>query len=157
MLERNGVKRIRFIIMNTRPTSIDKMRPTVLMLLFGTASLANAFVAPTSHGVQYRPPTSSLSLNALPEFNPFLLSDGLSAAVKYGGGGDAFSQVSGPLSALRTFFIVIAAAIFGITGMFISFSTEIYVVKMACLLHVLILFFSSHCILDCCISCTKGC
>ena len=74
------------------------------------------------------------------------------AAVKYGGGGDAFSQVSGPLSALRTFFIVIAAAIFGITGKFRSQLN--YVVKTS---RILILFFSSHCILDCCISGAKGC
>ncbi|KAL9182828.1 hypothetical protein ACHAXT_004107 [Thalassiosira profunda] len=75
--------------------------------------------------VQHRVSVPSPSLHLLPESNPFLLTDGLSAAT-YMGGGDA---LSGPLSTLRTFFVVLTAAIFGITA--IAYLTASFLVPKA--------------------------
>ena len=65
---------------------------------------------------------TSTSLSALPEFNPFLLADGVAAAARYGGSGvdsDVFADpaVVSALSTLRTFFIVLTAAAFGLTAL----------------------------------------
>ncbi len=65
---------------------------------------------------------TTTSLSALPEFNPFLLADGVAAAARYGGSGvdsDVFADpaVVSALSTLRTFFIVLTAAAFGLTAL----------------------------------------
>lgn len=96
---------------------------TFLLLL----TAVDAFVAP-SHRASL--PTS-VALRAFPiDTNPFLLSDGLSAATYMGSvDGDLASSISGPLSALRTFFIVLTAAIFGITA--IAYLTAAFLVPRA--------------------------
>mmetsp|Transcript_1019 Transcript_1019/g.2137 ORF Transcript_1019/g.2137 Transcript_1019/m.2137 type:complete len:190 (-) Transcript_1019:190-759(-) len=78
--------------------------------------------------------TSTTSLSALPEFNPFLLADGLSAATRYGGSGfdnDVFADpaVTSALSTLRTFFIVLTAAAFGLTAL--AYITAAFIVPKA--------------------------
>jgi len=88
---------------------------------------------PAMHSSTIRGP-SATSLSALPEFNPFLLADGLSAATRYGGGGfdnDVFADpaVTGALSALRTFFIVLTAAAFGLTAL--AYLTAAFIVPKA--------------------------
>lgn len=103
------------------------MRLTAAVLFF--AAVADAFVSPSPRiGVRRSTPTS---LDALPEFNPFLLSDGLSAATYMRGdaGGDLTSSLAGGLSALRTFLIVVTAAIFGITA--IAYLTAAFLVPKA--------------------------
>ena len=94
-----------------------------------------AFVHPVlqSSTVRVASPTSSLS--ALPEFNPFLLADGVAAATRYGGGGgfdnDVFADpaVMSALSTLRTFFIVLTAAAFGLTAL--AYITAAFIVPKA--------------------------
>ena len=78
--------------------------------------------------------TSTTSLSALQEFNPFLLADGLSAATRYGGSGfdnDVFADpaVTSALSTLRTFFIVLTAAAFGLTAL--AYITAAFIVPKA--------------------------
>ena len=78
--------------------------------------------------------TTTTSLNALPEFNPFLLADGVAAAARYGGGGfdnDVFADpaVVSALSTLRTFFIVLTAAAFGLTAL--AYITAAFIVPKA--------------------------
>jgi hypothetical protein len=95
------------------------MNVVVLLLLLPPES--HAFVHPV-HSSTIREPSATSSFSALPEFNPFLLADGLSAATRYGGGGfesDVFADpaVTGALSTLRTFFIVLTAAAFGLTAL----------------------------------------
>ena len=96
----------------------------VAVVLTTAALQTHAFVAP-SHQVQHRVSAPSPLLHLLPEANPFLLTDGLSAAT-YMGGGDEFS---GPLSTLRTFFVVLSAAVFGITA--IAYLTAAFLVPKA--------------------------
>lgn len=92
---------------------------------------SHAFVHPSSPmGVT----TTTSSLSALPEFNPFLLADGVAAATRYGGGGfdnDVFADpaVTGALSTLRTFFIVLTAAAFGLTAL--AYITAAFIVPKA--------------------------
>jgi len=91
--------------------------------LLSVITLVDAFVSPKTHTIQQ----VTSSLNALPEFPSLLLSDGLSAAtymntqapqttqdftnaMSEGGGG-------GALGALRTFFVVITAAVFGLSAL----------------------------------------
>ena len=99
---------------------------TLLVVVLSVITLpTDAFVPPKTYTIQ-----QVTSLNALPEFNPsLLLSDGLSAAtymntqaqqsvttqeftnaMSEGGGG-------GALGALRTFFVVITAAVFGLSAL----------------------------------------
>ena len=104
---------------------------TVLFIVALVVVLTDAFISPTQrrvhqqHHYSYPPPTPSTTtlLKALPEFiyNPsVMLSDGLSAAT-YMTTQDEFNSAmsagNGPLGALRTFFIVITAAVFGITAL----------------------------------------
>ena len=97
---------------------------TLLVAGLSVITVADAFVSPKTQTMQQ----VTSSLNALPEFNPtLLLSDGLSAAtymntqapqttqeftnaMSEGGGG-------GALGALRTFFVVITAAVFGLSAL----------------------------------------
>mmetsp|Transcript_12799 Transcript_12799/g.27212 ORF Transcript_12799/g.27212 Transcript_12799/m.27212 type:complete len:215 (-) Transcript_12799:486-1130(-) len=104
-------------------------RAVVTLLFFlKLLSRSHAFVAPTQQ-VQFHHHISSTSLKALPEVNSFLLTDGLSAATYMDASDNAFSSMSGPLASLRTFFIVIAAAIFGITA--IAYLTAAFLVPKA--------------------------
>mmetsp|Transcript_27799 Transcript_27799/g.47023 ORF Transcript_27799/g.47023 Transcript_27799/m.47023 type:complete len:191 (-) Transcript_27799:1237-1809(-) len=100
-----------------------------LLLLPGS----HAFVHPVMQSSNMRVP-SAPSLSALPEFNPFLLADGLSAATRYGGSGfdnDVFADpaVTSALSTLRTFFIVLTAAAFGLTAL--AYITAAFIVPKA--------------------------
>jgi len=100
-----------------------------LLLLPGS----HAFVHPVMQSSTMRVP-STTSLSALPEFNPFLLADGLSAATRYGGSGfdnDVFADpaVTSALSTLRTFFIVLTAAAFGLTAL--AYITAAFIVPKA--------------------------
>ena len=105
---------------------------TVLFIVALVVVLTDAFISPTQQRVQqqhhysYPPPTPSTTtlLKALPEFiynHPsVMLSDGLSAATYMTTQDDfnsAMSAGNGPLGALRTFFIVITAAVFGVTAL----------------------------------------
>lgn len=100
-------------------------RAAILMVLSLTVvTLSHAFVSPLA---SQRACQRSVSLKALPEANPLLLADGLSAATRLGN--SDFSSISGPLSALRTFFIVITASIFGITA--IAYLTASFLVPKA--------------------------
>ncbi|KAL7539666.1 hypothetical protein ACHAXR_010059 [Thalassiosira sp. AJA248-18] len=116
-------------MMNAKPSSDSKA--AVLLLFFFKAIVTHAFVTP-SQQIQYR---ASTSLKALPEVNPFLLSDGLSAATSFSarsynmGGSEALSPLSESLSTLRTFFIVVTAAIFGVTA--IVYLTAAFLVPKA--------------------------
>jgi len=115
----------------------------VFVLLPAVSSLlmllpeSHAFVHSVQSSTVIRGPsatTSTISLSALPEFNPFLLADGLSAATMYGRGGfenDVFADpaVTGALSALRTFFIVLTAAAFGLTAL--AYLTAAFIVPKA--------------------------
>ncbi|KAL7434359.1 hypothetical protein ACHAXM_004015 [Skeletonema potamos] len=115
----------------------------VFVLLPAVSSLlmllpeSHAFVHSVQSSTAIRGPsatTSTTSLSALPEFNPFLLADGLSAATMYGRGGfenDVFADpaVTGALSALRTFFIVLTAAAFGLTAL--AYLTAAFIVPKA--------------------------
>ena len=113
----------------------------VLMLVISAVTVADAFVTP-SHRVEY-PYHQSSSLKALPEFlpnNPFVLSDGLSAStymnsqqaadiVTQDEFNSAMAVSGGGLSALRTFFIVITAAVFGLAGL--TYITAAFIVPKA--------------------------
>ena len=112
--------------------TMNRMRiSTVLFIVALVVVLTDAFISPTQQRVQqqhhysYSPPTPSTTtlLKALPEFiytPSVMLSDGLSAAT-YMTTQDEFNSAmsagNGPLGALRTFFIVITAAVFGITAL----------------------------------------
>ena len=96
----------------------------------------HAFVPPSA--IQFstiRVSSEATSLSALPEFNPFLLADGLAAATRYGGSGgfenDVFADpaVTSALSTLRTFFIVLTAAAFGLTAL--AYLTAAFIVPKA--------------------------
>lgn len=106
---------------------LRNMTSLASLLFSAAASLSEAFVAPSRVGL-CRPHAAATSLNSLPEFNTFLLSDGLSAAT-YMGGSEDLSSLYGPLSTLRTFFIVVAAAVFGITA--IAYLTAAFLVPRA--------------------------
>ncbi|KAL7548670.1 hypothetical protein ACHAWF_011940 [Thalassiosira exigua] len=99
--------------------------------VLAVASCAHAFITPLQQlQPQLQRRVSPVSLNALPEFNPLLLADGLSAATYMGGGGsDDLSSLSGTLSTLRTFFIVLTGTIFGITA--IAYLTAAFLVPRA--------------------------
>lgn len=105
------------------------MDRAAIILLFSleALTLAHAFVAP-SQRVQY---LTSSSLKALPDVTPFLLTDGLAAATRFnmGTSNGEFSSISGPLSTLRTFFIVVTAAVLGITA--IAYLTAAFLIPKA--------------------------
>ena len=65
-----------------------------------------------------------------PEASPLLLTNGISAATRLGGVISDFSSISGPLSTLRSFFIVITASIFGVTAI-VNFTGAFPVPKAA--------------------------
>ena len=105
-------------------TNMNMLASLLLLLSLTTPPPSHAFVfCPSTMQMTapIRGPASATSLSALPEFNPFLLADGLSAATSlhYGNDNDVFadSAVLGALSTLRTFFIVLTAAVFGITAL----------------------------------------
>ena len=106
---------------------------SVLLLLVGGSC---AFVPPktlmhsTTH-THSHPSTTTSSLGALPEFNPFLISDGISAATYMGSESDMFADpaVTGALSTLRTFFVVLTAAAFGLTAL--AYITAAFIVPKA--------------------------
>mmetsp|Transcript_23839 Transcript_23839/g.38688 ORF Transcript_23839/g.38688 Transcript_23839/m.38688 type:complete len:201 (+) Transcript_23839:102-704(+) len=110
----------------TTKAKINRNRAAIVLLLsLAAATLSNAFVAPSpSQRVQYK---KSTSLSVLPEVNQFLLADGLSAATRMGD--TDMSYLSGPLSTLRTFFIVILASVFGLTA--IAYLTASFLVPKA--------------------------
>jgi len=92
--------------------------------LLSVITLADAFVSPKTQTIQQ----VTSSLNALPEFvNPsLLLSDGLSAATYMNTQAPQTTQEftnamseggGGALGALRTFFVVITAAVFGLSAL----------------------------------------
>ena len=106
------------------------LRASCLLLL----RESHAFVHPVMQSSTIRVASPTSSLSALPEFNPFLLADGLSAATRYGGGGfesDVFADpaVTSALSTLRTFFIVLTAAAFGLTAL--AYITAAFIVPKA--------------------------
>lgn len=109
---------------------------SVLLLLVGGSC---AFVPPktlmhsTTH-THIHPSTTTSSLDALPEFNqfnPFLIADGISAATYMGSESDMFADpaVTGALSTLRTFFVVLTAAAFGLTAL--AYITAAFIVPKA--------------------------
>mmetsp|Transcript_37608 Transcript_37608/g.80233 ORF Transcript_37608/g.80233 Transcript_37608/m.80233 type:complete len:206 (+) Transcript_37608:64-681(+) len=112
--------------MKSKPKT-DRWAILVVLSLMA-ATLSHAFVAQSTSRARSCHKTFT-SLNALPEANPFLLVDGLSAATYMGVVDSNVSSLSGPLSALRTFFIVIAASIFGITA--IVYLTAAFLVPKA--------------------------
>ena len=91
--------------------------------LLSVITLVDAFVSPKTYTQQ----VTSSSLHALPEFNPsLLLSDGLSAATYTNTQAPQTTQEfttamseggGGALGALRTFFVVITAAVFGLSAL----------------------------------------
>lgn len=92
--------------------------------LFTLLSLhTDAFVAPL-HGVAKLSPAAT-NLNAIHEFASFNIADGLSAATMMQQEG----EMTGALSTLRTFFIVLTAAIFGITAL--AYLTAAFLVPKA--------------------------
>eukprot|EP00573_Skeletonema_grethae_P007150 CAMPEP_0201697068 /NCGR_PEP_ID=MMETSP0578-20130828/9486_1 /ASSEMBLY_ACC=CAM_ASM_000663 /TAXON_ID=267565 /ORGANISM="Skeletonema grethea, Strain CCMP 1804" /LENGTH=192 /DNA_ID=CAMNT_0048183141 /DNA_START=71 /DNA_END=649 /DNA_ORIENTATION=- len=106
------------------------LRASCLLLL----RESHAFVNPVMQSSTVRVASPTSSLNALPEFNPFLLADGVAAATRYGGGGfdnDVFADpaVTSALSTLRTFFIVLTAAAFGLTAL--AYITAAFIVPKA--------------------------
>ena len=101
---------------------------SVLLLLAGGSC---AFVPPKTFNIH---PSTTTSLDALPEFNqfnPFLISDGVSAATFMGSESDVFADpaVTGALSTLRTFFVVLTAAAFGLTAL--AYITAAFIVPKA--------------------------
>jgi hypothetical protein len=82
----------------------------------------NAFIAPIPVVAKVSP---AGNLKALPTFNSFSIADGLSAATYM----QPDAEVSGALSTLRTFFIVLTAAIFGITAL--AYLTAAFLVPKA--------------------------
>ena len=102
------------------------MNNNMVALMLAASSLllrdGYAFVPPAVQSSAKTIHVTSTSLSALPEFNPFLLADGVAAAARYGGSGvdsDVFADpaVVSALSTLRTFFIVLTAAAFGLTAL----------------------------------------
>jgi len=116
------------VLQMTMTSAISANRAAIALLFLMAASLSHAFTNP-SQQVQHR---SSTSLKSIPEINPFLLSDGLTAATRMGGGsgfnGDT-AGIEGSLSALRSFFIVISAGIFGLTA--VAYLTAAFLVPKA--------------------------
>lgn len=88
-------------------------------------ALADAFVAPSQQLCLHR----ASPLKALPDGNPFLLTDGLSAATLLRQSEDLSASSGGMLASLRTFFIVCTAAVFGITA--IAYLTAAFLVPKA--------------------------
>ena len=87
------------------------------------ASQTNAFVAPIPAVTRVSPAATKLS--ALPDLTSFNIADGLSAATMMQQEG----EMAGALSTLRTFFIVLTAAIFGITAL--AYLTAAFLVPKA--------------------------
>lgn len=108
------------------------MQSVLLLLLVGGSC---AFVPPKTlmHSTTHTHihPSTTTSLGALPEFNPFLISDGISAATYMGSESDVFADpaVTGALSTLRTFFVVLTAAAFGLTAL--AYITAAFIVPKA--------------------------
>ena len=109
----------------------------LIVATISAVTVADAFVTP-SHRVEY-PYHQSSSLKALPEFlpnNPFVLSDGTymnsqqaADIVTQDEFNSAMAVTGGGLSALRTFFIVITAAVFGLAGL--TYITAAFIVPKA--------------------------
>lgn len=105
---------------------------SVLLLLVGSSSAfvpSKTLMHSTTHNIH--PSTTTLSLRALPEFNPFIIADGISAATYMGSESDVFADpaVTGALSTLRTFFVVLTAAAFGLTAL--AYITAAFIVPKA--------------------------
>ena len=105
-------------------TKMDRATSSVLIVVLSViTSATDAFVSPKTYTIQQM----TSSLNALPEFNPsLLLSDGLSAATYMNTKAPQTTQEftnamseggGGGLGALRTFFVVITAAVFGLSAL----------------------------------------
>lgn len=111
--------------MKNTTRSADK---AAILLLFSMTLMARvtAFISP----LQRAHHRTATSLTALPAVDSFLLADGLSAATRLGvaGNGD-FSSLAGPLSSLRTFFIVLTASGFGLTAL--AYLTAVVIVPRA--------------------------
>ena len=113
------------------------MAMNVIIIISAVTTVADAFVTP-SNRVEYHS-----SLKAYPEFlhNPFVISDGLSAStymnsqqaadniVTQDEFNSAMMSGGGGLGALRTFFIVITAAVFGLAGL--TYITAAFIVPKA--------------------------
>ena len=84
----------------------------------------NAFVVPTP-AITKMSPTVNRALPDFASFSSMMISDGLSAATYI----KPDAEVSGALSTLRTFFIVLTAAIFGLTA--IAYLTAAFLVPKA--------------------------
>lgn len=119
--------------MRNTPRSTNKLAALLLFISVTLLTRAAAFVAP-SHRVR---PRATTSAPALPEVattslaTSLLLADGLSAATRLGvvGAGDAYASLAGPLASLRTFFVVLAAAAFGLTAL--AYLTAVVLVPRA--------------------------
>jgi hypothetical protein len=85
---------------------------------------AGAFVAPTS--LVSKVSLTPTNLKLLPDFPSFSIADGLSAATYIN---KPEAELSGALSTLRTFFIVLTAAIFGLTAL--AYLTAAFLVPKA--------------------------
>ncbi|KAL3803801.1 hypothetical protein HJC23_003963 [Cyclotella cryptica] len=93
-----------------------------LMLLTYFMIESNAFLAPIPT-VMNRSPTIT-NLQGLPSLNSFAVADGLSAATYINK-----PEISGALSTLRSFFLVLTAAVFGVTAL--AYLTAAFLVPKA--------------------------
>ena len=94
------------------------------VLLVWLCVRTNTFVAP-SPLITKISPIANRALPDLASFSSMMISDGLSAATYI----KPDAEVSGALSTLRTFFIVITAAIFGLTAL--AYLTAAFLVPKA--------------------------
>ena len=108
------------------------MQSVLLLLVGGSCAFVQqkTLLHSTTHSIHHLSTTTS-SLGALPEFNPFLIADGISAATYMGSESDVFADpaVTGALSTLRTFFVVLTAAAFGLTAL--AYITAAFIVPKA--------------------------
>ena len=110
------------------------MQSVLLLLVGGSCAFVppkKTFMHSTHNNIHS---STTTSLGALPEFNqfnPFLISDGVSAATFMGSESDVFADpaVTGALSTLRTFFVVLTAAAFGLTAL--AYITAAFIVPKA--------------------------
>ena len=109
---------------------------SVLLLAGGSCAFVpqKTLMHSTTHNNIIHPSTTTSSLGVLPEFNqfnPFLIADGISAATYMGSESDVFADpaVTGALSTLRTFFVVLTAAAFGLTAL--AYITAAFIVPKA--------------------------
>eukprot|EP00970_Alexandrium_tamarense_P007644 scaffold1447_cov196-Alexandrium_tamarense.AAC.13 len=106
--------------MKSSPSTQSNTKKALLVFV-PLSSSATAFLVPSSVSMLQRSsilmPSPCSSLRSLPDFNSLLLTDGLSAATYVNSQSSDIEAIPGALSTLRTFFVVIAAAIFGITAL----------------------------------------